>query len=53
MEYLRISDPSENYHLLNFLKLLLAEEKNDNFQIKLILQSSQRACHKYRNSLLS
>jgi hypothetical protein len=52
MEYLRLSDPSENYHLLNFLKLLVTEEKRTNFDIKLVLQSSQRAFHKYKNSLL-
>lgn len=25
MEYLRIADPSENYHMLRFLKLLIGE----------------------------
>jgi hypothetical protein len=34
MDFLRISDPSENYHLLKFLKTLISDEPIPLFDLK-------------------
>lgn len=52
MEYLKLQDPSENYHLLAFLKLLLNNENLNDFHVKFILQSAQRSLYRHKDSLL-
>lgn len=53
MEYLRTVDPSENYHLLKFLKLLVSDQQSTNFEIKTVLQSSKKtAKYKFKNTLI-
>lgn len=51
MEYLRLQDPSENYHILAFLKLLLKSESTSIFEVKFVLQSAQ-SYQRRRESLL-
>lgn len=51
MEYLRLQDPSENYHILAFLKLLLKSESTSIFEVKFVLQSAQ-SYQRHRESLL-
>jgi len=52
MEFIRLNDPFENYHLLSFLKVLLTDNPDTLFQNKLVMQSADKNCLRYRDSLL-
>ena len=52
MEFLKLNDPFENYHLLEFLKLLLSDNTQSHFKNQLILQSAFKNCMRYKDSLL-
>ncbi len=48
MEFLRIVDPSENYHMLKFLKTLISDEPIPLFELKAGLEQSRKlTAHKY------
>ena len=51
MEYLRLQDPSENYHLLAFLRLILNSESRSDFEVKFVLQSAQGTFYRHKQSL--
>lgn len=53
MEFLRITDPSENYHMLKFLKTLISQEAIPLFELKAGLEQSRKlTSHKYSDKLL-
>ena len=53
MEFLRYVDPSGNYQLLKFLKIVLSDEKTPITEIKGTLEYGKKLkTHKYKENIL-
>ena len=53
MEFMKLVDPSENYHLLKFLRTLISDEPMELFELKAGLEQSRKlVSHKYSTKLI-